>query len=388
MQRIYLDNAATTWPKPEPVYEAVERYQRDIGASAGRGAYREAGEAHRVVDEARLACAQLLDVPEPRQIIFGCNATDLLNLAIVGMLRRGDRVVSTVVEHNSVLRPLAGWREPLELDVVHVGCDAHGYVDLDEFRRECQVKPPRIVAINHGSNVSGAIQPVREMAAIARDAGAFVVLDAAQSLGHVPLTLPELDVDLLAASAHKGLLGPAGTGLLAIRPGVEQHLRPWKLGGTGGDSDAPIMPEALPARYEAGSHNVPALAGVTAAVRYLQEHGVAAMAEHEAALTVRLMGGLADIPGVTIYGAPSEHRRLGVVSFAVAGYDPQEFATMLDASAGVQARAGLHCAPLLHRALGSHSMGGLVRLSIGWANTLEQIDAAIAAVEQLSAATI
>ena len=386
MKRIYLDNAATTWPKPEPIYAAMERYQRYVGASAGRGAYRDAHTAHREVDGARLLCAQLLGMSDPSQVIFGCNATDMLNLAIAGVLRPGDRVVTTVVEHNSILRPIAALAQRLTLDVVHVRCDSLGFVDLDELRRACTEKPPRLVAINHGSNVTGAVQPVREMADIAHDAGAVVVLDAAQSLGHIPVNLAQLGVDLLGASGHKGLLGPAGTGLLAIRPGMEQQLQPVKVGGTGGDSDAVIAPELLPSRYEAGSHNVPALAGVSAAVRYLAERDVASIAQHEAALTTQLIEGLSEIAGVTVYGPPPGPQRLGVVSFAVAGYDPQEFATALDAARGVQARAGLHCAPLLHRALGTHAGGGLSRLSIGWANTAEEIAAAIAAVAELASA--
>lgn len=386
--RIYLDNAATSWPKPDAVYDAVDRYQRHVGASAGRGAYREASEAVRVVDEARVGCGRLLGVADARQIVLGANATDVLNLAIAGVLRRGDRVITTVVEHNSVLRPIAALEQRLALDVVRIGCDAHGVIDVDRFFRACQEAPLRLAAFTHCSNVTGAVQPVDELVAAARHAGAITLVDAAQSLGHVPIDFATLGVDLLAASGHKGLLGPAGTGLLVLGKDVVEQLQPIRFGGTGSDSDAPMAPTASPTRFEVGTHNVAALAGVAVATRFLSQRGVAAIADHEAALTDRLLGGLGEIDGVTVYGPPLGGARLGVVSFAVAGYDPQEFATLLDASAGVQARAGLHCAPLVHRALGTHAGGGLVRLSVGWATTLEEIDAALAAIAELAAAAI
>ena len=385
--RIYLDNAATSWPKPEPVYAAVERWMRDEGASAGRGAYREAQFAQREVDAARRGCAQLLGADDPDQVVFGGNATDGLNLAIFGLVRPGDRVLTTVSDHNSVLRPLATLGERAGVEVVRVPCDGQGFVDLDAWRGACR-RPARLAAFLHGSNVTGAVQPVAEMAALAREAGALVLVDAAQSVGHLPVDVAELGIDLLAASGHKGLLGPAGAGFLWICPRVEGELSPHPFGRTGARSDAPLPPTAMPQRFEAGSLNVPALAGIAAACEWLAERGVASLAVHEAELTARLLGGLESIDGVRIIGPPAGNRRAGVVSFTVRGYDPQEFAAMLDATHGVQCRAGLHCAPLIHRALGTHELGGAVRMSVGWSLTLADVDAALAAVDELAAAAI
>src|SRR5688500_6152531 len=210
--RIYLDNAATSWPKPEPVYAAVDRYQRQVGAAAGRGAYRDAIEAQRVVDEARRLVAELLGAPTPDRIVFGANGTDVLNLAIHGLLRPGDHVVTTACEHNSVLRPLAAARRR-DVAVDYVGTDGAGYVDPQEVKRAIKSNT-RLVVVSHASNVSGAVQPIAEIGAIAREAGAKLLVDAAQSAGHVPLNVTELDADLVAASGHKGLLGPLGTGVL------------------------------------------------------------------------------------------------------------------------------------------------------------------------------
>ncbi len=381
--RIYLDNAATSWPKPEPVYAAVDRYQREIGATAGRGAYRDAVEAQRVVDDARRRCASLFAVSDPSRIVFGSNGTDMLNLALHGLLRESDHVITTVCEHNSVLRPLAELSRTRGVTITHVRCDSHGYVDPQDIKH-ARTSKTRLIAVTHASNVTGAIQPIREIVSTAD--GALTLIDAAQSAGHVPLDLNEVPADLVATSGHKGLLGPLGTGLLYIRPGVEKLLKPVRQGGTGVNSTEDHQPDELPQRYEAGNLNAPALAGLGAAAAFLLERPVSANAAHESALVRRLIHGLQSISAVRIYGPPPGEPRASVVSFSVEGYDPQEFAAALDAAAGLQCRAGLHCAPRMHDALGTTKLGGLVRMSVGWSTTAEEIDHALDAIAAIAGA--
>src|SRR5690349_1775270 len=228
-QRIYLDNAATTWPKPESVYDAVDHYQRHIGAPNGRSGYREAQESNRIVERARKGVADLIGAPDPSHIIFGLNCSDMLNMAIRGIVRPGDHVVTTVCDHNSVLRPVRAMSEDSGGKVSYVPCDAQGYISPDDVRAAL-LPETRLVVVNHASNVTGAIQPIEEIGRIVRASDAYYLVDAAQSLGHVPIDVRSLELDMLAAPGHKGLLGPLGTGVLYIRPGVERELKPLRCG--------------------------------------------------------------------------------------------------------------------------------------------------------------
>ncbi len=382
--RIYLDNAATSWPKPEAVYQAVDRFQRKVGAAAGRGAYREAIESNRLVAAARAAVARLIGAGDPRQVIFTASGTDSLNLALHGWLRAGDRVITTAAEHNSVLRPLQELVARRQIQITRVPCDGSGIVDPDEMRRAMR-PATRLIAIQHASNVTGAIQLVAEAGKIAREHGASLLVDAAQTAGHLPIDVAALGADFLAAPGHKGLLSPLGTGILWIRPGLEKELQSFRQGGTGTLSQQDRQPDSLPDKYEAGNLNVPGLAGLAAGVEHLERETVAAIAAREARLADRLSAGLREIAGVTLYGPARSAQRVGVVSFNVAGYDPQEAAALLDASFGVQARGGLHCAPLMHRSIGTLASGGTIRFSVGLFSTEAEIDAAITAVAAISA---
>ena len=382
-RRIYLDNAATSWPKPEAVYAAVDDYQRRLGAPAGRSAYEEAMEAGQGVNRTRQLLARLLNAADPRQIVFTSNGTEALNLAIHGVLRSGDHVVTTVVEHNSVLRPLRLLENRGVISVTRVGCDAEGFVSPDEVRRALR-QDTRLVAVAHVSNVTGAVQPIEEISRLAQAAGALFLVDAAQSLGHLPIDVQASGMALLAAPGHKGLLGPLGTGLLYIRPGVESELESLRQGGTGTQSEEEIQPEALPEKYEAGNLNTPGILGLGAGVRYLLDRGCSDLREHEAALTERLLTALKAVAGVRIHGPQQATRRLGVVSCTVEGYEPQEVAIALDAAYRVQVRAGLHCAPQMHRALGTLEQGGAVRFSLGHFTKVEEIDIAVDAVRQIA----
>ncbi len=384
LTRIYLDNAATTWPKPTAVYDAVDRYQRAIGAPNGRSGYREALEANRIVERARQGVATLIGARDSSHVIFGYSGTDVLNLAIRGVVRPGDHVVTTVCDHNSVLRPLTALRENLDVDVSYIPCDGQGFISPDDVRAALRPNT-RLVALVHASNVTGAIQPIDEIARIVRESNALFLVDAAQSLGHAPINVTELEVDLLAAPGHKGLLGPLGTGVLYIRPGVERQLDPLRCGGTGSRSDEDRQPDELPDKYEPGNHNLPGLAGLAAATDFLRRETVESIAAHHTDLAARLLDGLRDVSGVTIHGPQTTADRTSVVSITVEGYDPQELAAMLEASYRIQTRAGLHCAPRMHEALGTTAAGGTLRLSPGFATTVEEIDVVITALEQIAA---
>lgn len=386
-RRIYLDNAATSWPKPEAVYAVVERYQRTLGAPAGRGAYAEAGEVEKAVEATRAGLARLLGAADPRQVIFTFNGTDSLNLAIHGLLGEGDHVVTTVVEHNSVLRPVATLEGAGRISVTRVGCDAAGVVDPGDIRAAINSRT-RLIALVHASNVTGAVQPVEVVGEIAREHGVTFLMDAAQTVGELPIDVSQLPVDLLAAPGHKGLLGPLGTGLLYIRPGLEQRLASVRQGGTGSRSESDRQPETLPDKYEAGNLNVPGILGLGAGVEFLAGRGIEAVRAGARALAEQLLDGLSAIEGVTIHGPPTAEGRVAVVSISIQGYDPQEVAAMLDAAHGIQTRSGLHCAARMHAALGTLERGGTVRLSPGVFNTAEDIEAAVQAVQQLASAAV
>lgn len=388
MKRIYLDNAATTWPKPESVYEAAERQMREVGAAAGRSAYRRAGESGKLVTAARRELASLLGAADERSIAFALNGTDALNLAIHGLLDHAtDRphVVTTAAEHNSVLRPLRHLADAGRIDLSHVPCDSAGLVEARQLAAALTDRT-RLVAITHASNVTGALQSVVEIGELTRARDEVVLLvDAAQTIGHVPIDVQELGIDLLAAPGHKGLFGPLGTGLLYVRPGVERLLHATRQGGTGSASHVDRQPDEMPDKLEAGNLNVPGIAGLLAGARFVRERGIENIRRHDMELTARLGEGLAAIDGVTVYGPRQPRLRVGVVSIAVDGYDPQEVAGMLDSAYGIEVRSGIHCAGPMHEALGTIATGGTVRLSTSALTSAGEIDAAIAAVAEIAA---
>jgi len=385
LRRIYLDNAATSFPKPDAVYAAADDYNRRIGAAVGRGAYRATLEATAIVQRCRKKIADLLGAESPERIIFTFNCTDSLNLALHGLMRAGDHVITSVIDHNSVQRPLTEMHRTLGIEVTRVGADATGRVDPVDFKRAIRPQT-KLIALIHASNVTGTIQPVAEVGKIAREAGILFLVDAAQTAGHLPINLRELDIDLLAAPGHKGLLGPLGTGILYLRPGVEARLASFRQGGTGTRSEDDVQPESLPDKYESGNHNAPGLVGLEAAVTWLLERGVKSVQQHAQALTRQLLAGLTAIPSLRVFGPASEHDRVGVVSVALESHDPQDVAAILDQTFGIETRAGLHCAPGAHRAVGSFERGGTVRLSFGPFSTTDDVAAAIEALRQIAGA--
>jgi cysteine desulfurase/selenocysteine lyase len=380
--RIYLDNAATSFPKPPGVTEAVQRALRDEGAAEGRSATRAALRVHEVVARCRERAARLLGAKHSERIIFTFNGSDSLNLALHGLLRPGDHVVTSAIEHNSVLRPLRNLRDR-GLEVSYVSGDHEGRVNPDEVKRALQ-KNTRLVALVHASNVTGTIQPIDRVGEIAREAHALFLVDGAQSAGHLPIDVSRSPIDILAAPGHKGLLGPLGTGILYVAPGVEEQLQSVRQGGTGSNSEDDLQPARLPDKYECGNHNVPGLFGLEAALSWIEERTVDELCRHERALTRQLVAAVASIKGLQVFGPQSPEDRVGVVSITLDGIEPQELATILDGSFGIETRAGLHCAPGMHRCLGTFAGGGTLRFSVGPFTTPAEIEAAAAALRAIA----
>lgn len=364
---LFLDNAATSFPKPDSVYRAMDAVMREIGVAPGRGGYRQSLAAARIVFETRSALARFFGVSDSSRLIFTHSATESLNIAVMGLLKPGDHVVSTTVEHNALLRPLhlmAG----RGVEVTFVQADREGMVSAQEIARALRPNT-RLVALAHCSNVTGTLQPLQEIAEAAREGGALILVDAAQSAGYFPLDLEGMGIDLLAAPGHKGLYGPPGTGILALAPGL--RLEPLLVGGTGGSASSPDQPEGLPERFESGTINTPAIAGLKAGLDFLLETGLDAIRAKGKLLVGQIVEGLRAVPGATVYG-PATGERGGAVSFNVEGRDPAEIGFLLDSEYDISVRAGLHCAPDVHRSIGTYPTG-TVRVSPGFFNSTEDI---------------
>jgi len=375
---VYLDNAATSWPKPEAVYRAVERFMREVGATPGRGGHRREEEAQRIADETRQALARLFHAPDPQGIVFTMNATQAINMALKGLLRPGDHVVTSSIEHNALWRPLKAL-ERTGVRVTAVPCAPDG--TLDPAAVAAALLPEtRLVAMLHGSNVLGAILPVAEIGALCRSRGVLFLVDAAQTAGALPIDMDAMGIDLVAFAGHKGLYGPHGTGGLVVRPGVV--LETWIEGGSGVESASETMPEALPARLEAGSHNAAGIAGLLEGVRFVLEQGIERIRAHEVELSGLLIEGLREIPGASILGPGDPAQRTAVVSVTVEGYSPDQLAAVLDQVFDVATRAGLHCAPQAHRTAGTLDCGAL-RFSPGYFNTADDVRYAVESLREI-----
>ena len=356
----------------------MDQTLREIGSGPGRGGYARGIEATRLVFEAREVLAQFFGIADSSRIVFTHSATESLNLAISGLLRPGDHVVSTSMEHNSLVRPLYRASQT-GVEISWVQGDRSGLVDSRQV--SAAMRPnTRLVAISHCSNVTGTIQPIEEIALLARRSGALLLLDAAQSAGGLPIDVREMKIDLLAVPGHKGLLGPQGTGLLFIAEGVE--LTPLLVGGTGGHSSGPDQPYAMPERYESGTLNTPGVAGLKAGVEFLRETGIPALRRKETDLVRQLLEGVRSIPGVTVHGPQTAEERCSVVSFTVAGCDPSRIGFHLDRDHDISVRVGLHCAFSAHKTIGTYPEG-TVRVSPGYFNTAEEIDVFLKAVRTI-----
>jgi cysteine desulfurase family protein len=376
---IYFDNAATTWPKPEAVYKAVDKFMRELGANPGRSGHRMALEAGQIIVEARSLVAKLFNVPDPSQVIFTLNTTEALNLGIKGLLKTGDHVITSSLEHNSVVRPLETLRNK-GIKVTKISTSASSGL-LPRQVEEAIKENTKLIILTHASNVTGVINPIREIGKIARARGVVFMVDSAQTAGVFPIDVQTMGIDMLAFAGHKGLLGPQGVGGLCLSSDLQ--LTTLKEGGTGGNSESPLQPENYPDRYESGTSNTPGIAGLVAGLQFLSQIGIEQIREKERILTERLLSGLQLIPRVIVYGPPLGTERASVISFNIESMEPSEVSLILDQSFEIATRSGLHCAPDAHRAIGT-LMKGTVRLSLGYFNTVEEVDKCLEAVSTIA----
>jgi cysteine desulfurase / selenocysteine lyase len=383
-RRLYCDNAATSFPKPPEVLQAMVDYATTIGASAGRGAYAEAQASAQVLRTCRQQLNTLFHGEDADHFIFTLNCTDALNLAIQGLLKPGDHAITTWMDHNSVLRPYTHLAEDRALQYTHVPvAPVTCLVDPDDVRRA--IRPnTRLIAVVHASNVTGTVQPIREIGRVAHEYGIPFLVDAAQSVGHLPIDVQADGIDLLTFPGHKGLLGPLGTGALYIRPGMEGQLRPLRFGGTGSISEQQSQPTFMPDRFEAGSHNAIGIAGLSAGVAWILRKGIKALYEHDQNLCKTFMEGVDGVEGLRYLGPQGIRHRMGVFSVQIDGMAPLQLAAQLETEYGILTRAGLHCAPLAHTHLGTIAARGTTRLSFGPFLNLPEIQYAADALAKMA----
>jgi cysteine desulfurase family protein len=368
---IYLDNAATSFPKPEPVYQALDRFARTSLANPGRAGHRMAIACEQTLDATRHALNQFFRGAAAERWIFTLNCTDGLNLAIKGLVRPGDHVVTTDLEHNSISRPLRALEKAGAITLTRVGSEA-GYVDPEAIRRALTPRTS-LVAMTHASNALGTVQPIESIATIVREAGALFLVDAAQSAGVVPIDLRAMPIDVLAFPGHKALYGPTGTGALYAGPRTDGRLRPWREGGTGGDSSSPTQPEVLPYYLEGGTPNVLGIAGLAAGLAWVAGRGPDSLRRHEVELLRPVVDWAGDSEGWRVAGRWDPQTHVGALSLIVPeGFTPQDLGAILDTSFDIAVRPGLHCAPYAHRSIGTFPNGTL-RLSPGPFTTAEDI---------------
>ena len=367
---IYLDNAATSYPKPSCVIDAMRDYFENVGVNAGRSAHKRAQEASRIVFETRERVSKLIGAKDSSRIIFTSNATEGLNMVIIGSLRKGDRVLTTSMEHNSVMRPLRFLEELRGIKIDTAKCSQEGFLDPDDIKRMIH-KDTKLIVSTSASNVVGTIIPVSEVSRIAREHHIPFLVDGAQTVGSIPINVENDKIDILSFSGHKGLLGPQGTGCLYIREGIE--LPPLKQGGTGSWSEFEIQPNFLPDKYESGTLNLIGIAGLGAGVEFLLDEEVANIRKKEQELTDYLLLKLKVIDGIVIYGPKESSKQTSVVSINIKDRDPSKVGEMLDREFNIGVRCGLHCAPGAHKTVGTFPQG-TIRISLGYFNTKEDID--------------
>lgn len=376
---IYMDNAATSYPKPESVYQAVDHFNRFMGGNPGRGSNQSTARAGSVLLEAREALARLFNIDDCMQIAFTLNITEAINTCLKGTLKPGDHVITTSMEHNSVARPLHILSQR-GVEWTAVKCGKDGSLDPGQIKKEIK-KNTRLICMLHASNLVGTIMPVAEVGQIAHENGVLFMIDSAQSAGILPIDVKEQNIDILAFTGHKGLLGPQGTGGMYIKPGLE--VSPLKEGGTGSLSAYLEQPEIMPERMESGTLNTPGIAGLLAGIRFIENTGMERIRQHEMQLTDQLIQGLRKIDKVKIYGPADIKRRTAVIALNIEDKDCGEVSSLLDYYYGIVTRSGLHCTPLAHRTLGTFELGSC-RLSPGFFTTPEEIDQVIKAISAIS----
>ena len=378
---IYLDNAATTYPKPPEVYQFMFDFYKKHGVNPGRSGYDMSMETEEIVHKTRKMLTDFFNGSDPDHLTFSYNASDSLNMIIGGMLEKGDHVVTSNVEHNSVLRPLYHKRHDGEIEVTYIPFDSEGYIDPDDVKKAFR-KNTKMVILNHGSNVIGTIQPVKEVGKYCKEADIYFAVDASQTAGAIKIDIEDMKIDLVAFTGHKCLMGPTGIGGSYIREDVP--IKGTRYGGTGVRSAYPFHLEEFPYRMECGTLNILGIAGLLEGQRWIQKEGIENLHKKEMNLWSKLKNGLENIDDVTLYCADGEENHNAVLSFNVEGWEAGNVGTMLDVDYNIACRTGLQCAPLVHEQLGTTKIHGTVRLSIGPFNTEEHIDTAIEAVKNIA----
>ncbi|MGI9648975.1 MAG: aminotransferase class V-fold PLP-dependent enzyme [Acidimicrobiia bacterium] len=380
MDPVYFDNAATSWPKPPGVRTAMDEYFGAAGGNPGRSGHRMSIAAARLVEDARALLGRLFNAGDPSRMILTKNATEALNLAICGLAGPGDHVITSSIEHNSVMRPLR-YLESFGLELTTVECSPEGTLDPADVAAAFRPNTRLLVTL-HGSNVLGTLLPIQNLAQLAAQNGVPYLVDASQTAGAAQIDVQSLGIGLLAFPGHKALLGPTGTGALYIHEGIE--LKPIMWGGTGSRSDLEFQPDFAPDMYESGTLNVAGLAGLAAGIRHILDIGIESIEAHERSLVGRFLSGAAQIPGLTVHGPPGLDERCGVISFNVDGLAPSDVGVVLDRDFSILSRVGLHCAPGAHRTIGTFPTGS-VRFGFGPSNTESEVDVALEALSELCA---
>jgi cysteine desulfurase family protein len=381
---IYFDNAATSWPKPAAVAERMTAFLRNEAANPGRAGHRMAVGAEKTLDGVRKQLTDFVGGADPHRLIFAMNTTDALNIAMKGLLRKGDHVITTALEHNSVSRPLVAMAEAGFIELTRIGFSVEtGVIDPEDVRRSLRPET-KLIAMTHASNVLGTIQPILEVGRIAREAGARFLVDGAQTMGVVPIDVNRQFIDILAFPGHKSLLGPTGTGGLYVNASVSlEDIQPFREGGTGGDSSSPVMPKMFPYLLEGGTPNTVGVAGLGAAVEYVAAHGPEKTLAHERGMVQQVIDALAGNAKFHIYGPRTAENRVGTLSLTINGYTPQEAGGVLDETFNIAVRPGLHCSPYSHKALGTYP-DGTVRISPGHFNTDDELQSLISALLEIA----
>jgi cysteine desulfurase / selenocysteine lyase len=383
MDIIYLDNAATSFPKPEETYVFMDRFYRSHGVNPGRSGFDLCMETGQMVDDTRKQMCRFFNGTDPNRLVFSYNSTDALNLAIFGLLREGDHAITTTLDHNAVLRPLYHLATCQGVEVDHVPFDGSGFVDPDAVKARCKPNT-KVVALNHASNVIGTVQPVGEIGRLCHERGIRLVVDASQTAGKIPIDVRAMHIDVLCFTGHKSLMGPTGIGGMYVQEGVE--IRHTRAGGTGVRSAHRAHLDEYPWRMEYGTPNVAGIAGLHAGVQWIEKRGLHAIDGHEMGLMRRLVTGLREIPGVTMYCQDDLTNHIAVMACNVNGFEAGETGTILDVDHNIACRTGLHCAPMVHEQLGIDKIHGAVRFGIGPFNTEAHIDAALAGMREIAAA--
>ena len=376
---IYLDNAATTFPKPEAVYNSMMDCMKNYCANPGRAGHKLAMKSAREIYDARENIAKLFNIDNPMNVVFTNNATESLNLAIKGVVNSGDHIITTSMEHNSVIRPIKAL-EKLGIENTIVKCDEEGFLDINDLKKA--IRPnTKLIVTTHASNVCGTLIDIKKVSEVSKSHNILYLVDASQTAGVYDIDLKDICVDMLASPGHKGLLGPQGTGILYIREGLNLNIL--KEGGTGSKSEDILQPDLLPDKYESGTHNTPGIVGLNEGVKFIFKEGINKIKKHEEELCRYMLQRLEEVPNIKIYGPKDASKRASVITINIGNMDSGEITFLLDSQYNIATRSGIHCAPLAHKTLGTLEQGA-VRFSMGYFNTKEEIDKAIEALKDIS----